>query len=273
MRSLSKAFLAITLLFAGCSEPSSQTPHLRKCGKLKIVSTAPNVTEILYSLGLSNEVVGVSRYSTYPPEAADKPQIGGTYDPNWEMIVSLKPDLVIGLDSQEEMAVQLKALDIDFLGVPHERIDEVIQSILIIGEACGAEEKAAELVSRLQKNIENAPPFKKIEQLKVLVCVGHNEQLTRMYVAAHNTFYDDLIRLAGGINACTQTAIKYPEISPEGLRAMRPDLIIDISPGLPAETIERWAPYRAVLMTNSYAFIPGPRFGLLLTDFIGAIHE
>jgi ABC-type Fe3+-hydroxamate transport system substrate-binding protein len=96
-----------------------------------------------------------------------------------------------------------------------------------------------------------------------------------MYIAARNTFYDDLITLAGGTNACEQTAVKYPEISPESLRAMQPDLIIDIFPTLgknPPDFSSLWKPYPVVVMTNSYAFIPGPRLGLLLEDFIGAVH-
>lgn len=246
----------------------------------RIVSIAPNVTEILYTLGLSNQVVGVSKFSNYPPEAKEKPCVGGTYDPNWEMIVSLQPDLVIGLDSQQEIAAQLKKLDIDFLGVPHERVEEIMQSVLIIGKACDAEKKAQEIFQTLKLTTSGHMNSSGNWKPKVLICIGHDEQMTRMYVAARNTFYDDLINLAGGTNACEQTAIKYPEISPESLHAMQPDLIIDLVPNLgsrlslqPDDFSEDWKPYRAVIITNDYAFIPGPRFGLLLEDFNRVIHE
>jgi iron complex transport system substrate-binding protein len=280
MRSLSKAFLALTLLLAGCGEQPEKVSHLRKCDTFRIVSLAPNITEILYALGMSNQVIGVSKYSTYPPEAAKKPAVGGTYDPNWERIVSLQPDLVIGLESQEEIAAQLKQLGIDFLGVPHERVEEIMDSILMIGEACGAQAEAQQLFQTLEKTALRHRNFSNGWKPRVLVCIGHDEQLTRMYVAAHNTFYDDLINLAGGTNACVQTAVKYPEISPEGLRAIKPDLVIDLVPNpgsrlnlQPEKLSKDWKPCKAVVMTNSYAFIPGPRFGLLLEDFIKAIHE
>ena len=280
------ALLAAALLLAGCGERPEQLSHLRKCDHLRIVSIAPNVTEILYALGLGNRVVGVSRYSKYPPAAKNKPQVGGTYDPNWEMIVSLRPDLVIGLDSQQEIAAQLKQLDIDFLGVPHERVEEIMRSILIIGEACGAEEKAQDLFQTLEANVGQASSLSMHTQPnnnrqsgsmsyikpKVLVCIGHDEQMSRMYVAAHNTFYDDLINLAGGTNACKQTAVKYPEISPEALHAMQPDLIIDILPDIGNVSSTHWKHPNVVTITNDYAFIPGPRFGLLLDDFTKAIH-
>ena len=272
MRTLRIALLALALLLAGCGERLNPTAH----DGLRIISIAPNVTEILYSLGQSNQVVGVSKFSLYPPEAAKKPSVGGTYDPNWEMIVSLQPDLVIGLNSQEEIAAQLKQLNINFLGVPHKHIQDILQSILIIGKACGAETEAQELFQSLEATALQHKDFSKDQKPRVLVCIGHDPSLSRMYIAARGTFFDDLINLAGGINACEQTAIKYPEISPEGLHVINPDVVIDIVPPIEkisADYSKVWTPYRAVIMTNQYAFIPGPRFGLLLNDFIETINN
>ena len=110
--------------------------------------------------------------------------------------------------------------------------------------------------------------------------------MTRMYISARGTFYDDLINLAGGINACGQTSIKYPEISPEGLHTLQPDLIIDLVPdkGVKASSFAKdsagrqpasnaWKHPNVVTLTNDYSFIPGPRFGLLLKDFEKAIQQ
>jgi iron complex transport system substrate-binding protein len=234
---------------------------------------APNTTEILYALELGKEVVGVSSYTTYPPEAKEKPLVGGTYDPNFEMVVALQPDLVIGLNTQKDIEAQLNQLDIPFLGVEHEHIREILLSILTIGKACNAETKAQQLFQSLEKQLTEFSRVWKAPKPKVLVCVGHDESLSRMYVAAQGTFYAELINLAGGVNACTETSQKYPEISPEGLAVMDPDVVIDILPNIGNFSSEHWKPYRAVAMTNSYSFIPGPRFVLLLEDFTKAIHE
>jgi ABC-type hemin transport system substrate-binding protein len=94
-----------------------------------------------------------------------------------------------------------------------------------------------------------------------------------MYVAGKGTFFDELIERAGGVNACGATTAKYPEISPEGLTVIRPDVVIDIFPNAGNFSAGAWAPYRAVVITNDYASIPGPRFVLLLQDFIKAINE
>ena len=265
----STVLFAAALLLAGCGERRVQSPHQG----LRIVAMAPNTTEILYALGLSNSVVGVSHYAVYPPDAAQKPSVGGTYDPNWEMIVALQPDLVVGLDSQKDIAAQLKALGIPFLGVAHEHISEIMQSILTIGKVCGAEAEAQALFQTLEATALRLTVSSGDRKPRVLVCVGHDESLSRMYVAGKGTFYDELIEHAGGVNACGETVAKYPEISPEGLTVMHPDVVIDILPNPGHFTSSDWRPYRAVVITNDYASIPGPRFVLLLQDFINAIHE
>lgn len=264
------AVLALALLLAGCGERTVQ-----KHDGLRIIAMAPNTAEILYALGLSNEVVGVSRFCSYPPDVTNKPTVGGLYDPNWEMIVALQPDLVVGLKTQKEIEGQLDALGIKFLGVSHEHISDILQSILTIGKACGAEEKAQQLFQSLELTASELAVSSEHRKPRVLVCVGHDEALTRIYIAARETFYDELIELAGGVNACEETAGNYPEISPEGLAVMNPDLVIDIFP-MVGKTIpdfsNGWKNYRAVAITNDYAWVPGPRFVLLLEDFIGAIH-
>lgn len=262
--------LSASLWLSGCEKAPPQSPAE---DGLRIISMAPNITEILYALGLSNNVVGVSRYSTYPPEAAEKPVVGALYDPNWEKIVSLQADLVIGLKTQKETEAQLQALDIDFVGVSHEHIRDILQSILTLGKICGAENEAQRLLQTLKKETEwlTVPP--ETRKPRVLVCIGHDATLSRMYIAGKHTFYDELLTLAGGTNACGQTRIPYPEISPEGLRAIDPDLILDLLP--PQETFspEIWGEQSVITLTNDYSFIPGPRFVLLLEDFVKAIHE
>lgn len=263
------ALLAAALLLAGCGKQIAQKPH----DGLRIVSTAPNTTEILYALGLSNQVVGVSRFCSYPPEVKDKPTVGGLYDPNWEMIVALQPDLVIGLKTQKELETQLKVLGIPFLGVSHEQINDILQSILTIGKACGAEAEAQELCQSLEATASRLTVPSNDRKPNVLVCVGHDESMSRMYIAAKNTFYDELIERAGGVNACPETSQKYPEISPEGLAAMNPDVVIDILPAIGKNDSKGWKPYRSVSITNDYSWIPGPRFVLLLKDFVTAIQS
>src|SRR5712691_10755289 len=66
----------------------------------RIVSLSPNVTEILYGVGAWPQVVAVSQYCTYPEDVKNKPRVDGWRDTNLEQVMALKPDLVIGVDTQ-----------------------------------------------------------------------------------------------------------------------------------------------------------------------------
>src|SRR5690554_2332570 len=85
----------------------------------RLIALAPSVTENLYALGLGDRVVGVSDYSNYPPEAQEKPIIGDALHLNFEQILILEPDLIIG-DAQ---LVRTHIQKLDELGLPVLAID------------------------------------------------------------------------------------------------------------------------------------------------------
>ena len=268
------------LLLAGCGKPeqSAVPDHPPE----RIISLAPNTTEILFALGLGDRVVAVSSFCSYPSSVKELPGIGGLYDPNLEKIAALRPDLVVGLATQQETAGNLKLLQIPFVGVSHEHIDEVLGSILTIGKACNAEGEARELVADLRREVEEVrfrPDSQTVpgDSPSVLICISRDETAQRCYIAARGSFYDELVELAGGINACTETTLKYPEISPEGLVVLNPDIIIDIGPTAGPDAWRRYTTLSAVqngritVITADYASIPGPRFVELLADFRKAI--
>ena len=73
----------------------------------RIVSLIPAVTEMLFAIGAGDQVVGVSTFDTYPKEATTRPRVGGLFDPNFEAILTLRPDLVVVYGSQEELIRRL----------------------------------------------------------------------------------------------------------------------------------------------------------------------
>lgn len=249
----------------------------------RVVSLAPSVTETLFALGLGDRVVGVTRYCDYPPEATRKPKVGGYYDPNYEAILSLKPDLVIVLAANEDHKSKFEALGLDALEVDNERVEGILNSILKIGERLGAEDKAEALVrgikSRMGKLAKDVNGGRKP---KILISVGRNMgtgSISDVYIAGEKTFYDDLISLAGGVNAYRGASLAYPAVSAEGIIRMKPDLIIDMVPDIEKEgwdegdIVKEWESVLGVEALNEtrvhvigdkYAVIPGPRFILTL---------
>jgi len=191
----------------------------------RIVSLAPNITEILYFLGLNDRVVGVTRFSDYPPEAANKPKVGSYIDLNVEKIIDLSPDLVIGTVSGNEAGViaMLDQVGIESFITDARDISGVIENIAIVGRLCGIPEKAESLTAGLKSRMARVLE-KTISREKPLVLLQIN--LRPIMTLNRDSFLHDLIRLAGGDNISADNAIRYPTISIEEVINKRPDIII-----------------------------------------------
>ncbi len=192
----------------------------------RIVSLAPNLTEILFALGLEKEVVGVTLYSDYPPAATKKPKVGGFWQPNVEAVIAAKPDLVItlGFEQQKNIAERLKRIGYSSLTVSIENVNDLFEVIEKIGAATGKQCRANELVGDIRKKLNN-----------LSVLVGTNDRIRVLWVvqreplrvAGRDTFVNEMIELAGGQNAIGSTVHKYPPIGAEQVIASRTEVIIE----------------------------------------------
>lgn len=259
-------------------------------GPERIVSLAPNATEILYTLGLGNRVVGVTRYCDYPTSATQKTKVGGYFDPSYETILTLKPDLVILVDSHDEAMERLESLGLKTLTIPHKTLDDIRQAVEILARRCGADEKARDLLEKMEQKeraIRQAVEGKK--RPKVLICIGRDTKsktLEGMYVAGQDGFYNRLIEAAGGVNAYRQNT-PFPQLSAESVIQLNPDVIIDLVSHFNPETnptskIEKqWSQLKTVravqegrvhAIVSEYALRPGPRYVLFLEELARLLH-
>ena len=215
----------------------------------RIVSMAPNLTEILFALGLCDEVVGVTLDSDYPPAAANKPKVGTFWQPNIEAVIAAKPDLVItlGFNQQRNLAERLKRIGYDSLSLNIEKVDEFFEAVRRIGAATGKWNEANELESGIRKSLDNLAAYVGTDKrIKVLWVVQRHP----LRVAGRDTFVNEMIELAGGENAIGPTVHKYPPIGAEQVIACRPDVIIepvmegqDLT-GQRDKTLEYWSKFR-----------------------------
>jgi iron complex transport system substrate-binding protein len=192
----------------------------------RIVSLAPNNTEILFALGLGDKVVAVTDYDDYPPEVKNITSIGGFSTPDIEKIISLAPDLILADSIQKvEVIPQLEAKGLTVFGTDPKNLSEVLQAITIVGDITGAQEAATSLVSQMQSHIDTIANKTKgltIEQKpRVYYVVWHDP----LMVAGSATLEDELISLAGGINIAGNRG-SYYDISLEAVLAADPDVII-----------------------------------------------
>jgi len=192
----------------------------------RIVCLAPNLTEILFALGLEKEIVGVTLHSDYPPAAAEKTKMGTFWQPNIEAIVAAKPNLVItlGFEQQKNLAERLKRIGYSSLMVNLEKVSHLFKVIAEIGSATGRQDRADALVTDIRQRLDKLSVLVGTRTKVRVLWVVQREPLR---VAGRDTFVNEMIELAGGENAIGPTVHKYPPIGAEQVIACGADVIIE----------------------------------------------
>lgn len=123
---------------------------------MKIVSLAPSNTEILYSLGAEDRIVGTTSLCDHPDEAVEKPSVGGWTNPRVDRLEELEPDLVIASDDLQDGAVErVEDAGFEVSQVKPHTLGEVYQSIIEIGEAVNRGREAENLVEQMRAELES----------------------------------------------------------------------------------------------------------------------
>jgi iron complex transport system substrate-binding protein len=204
----------------------------------RIISLAPNLTEILFAMGLGDRIVGVTNFCDYPEDAKKKPKIGGMYNPSMEAVVSLRPDMVVMTTdgNLKQFEERLRSLGVKTYVFRARRLTELPQGIRDMGSTLGLKERANALASEIEKKLErfNAknqksnpplPPFSKEGRgglkKKVLFIVWPEP----LIVAASGTAIDDAISLLGCENIASKAYTSYPKYSVEEIIRQAPDVI------------------------------------------------
>lgn len=196
----------------------------------RIISLAPNLTEILFALGLDSEIVAVSNNCDYPDRAKDKPKIGTFWQPNTEAIIASRPDLVITLatEQQKSVAETLSRLRFKVLTLRIEKIEGLFAAIQEIGDAAGCRQRADKLVKNISSQLNNLQSkFSSTDKIRILWAV----QVEPLRIVGRNTFINEMIDLVGGENAIGPTIGQYPQISTEEILVCGAEVIIQSAMG------------------------------------------
>lgn len=262
----------IFAIVAGCKAPSSQpAPGQVQSQNLpeaptRIVSLAPNVTEILFAVGAGPQVVGVTRYCDFPKQVSVLPKIGGLVDPDAEAIVALQPDLVIGVTSAGDPAITktLERAKIPFLFVRMESMDETLRGIRTIAHAAAKGSQGDALVADLTASLAPVGAPDDPARPSVLMVFGHKP----IVAAGPGTFAHDLLTRAGGNNVLQNSSQPWPSLDAEQVLKLNPDRILDLSMVEESPDDGFWESMpalEAVESHNVYRFVdpammrPGPR--------------
>ncbi len=190
----------------------------------RIVSLAPSNTEVLFALGLDERIVGVTDYCNYPAEALDKSRIGGFSTVSIEKVVALHPDLVIASPGNNLEAVdRIKGLGIPVYYADAQNLDGICATFEKLGYITGTSDKASEIIADLKAREEKVR--KEGEAYIKNPVIAHVIWYDPIYVSGKGTFQDELIQIAGGVNAFSDKS-SHAIVNIEEFISKKPDIIM-----------------------------------------------
>lgn len=249
-------------------------------GQERIVTLSPSINEIVFALEKGQNVVANTKFCDYPIESKDIPKIGGYSSISLEKILETKPTIVIGQDYDEKLTQNLKALNIKVLSYKTNTIENITNTISQLGLLFDKEEKANELVSNINQNLDSLKSI--VENKKILIVISPKNTLSNdIYVTGNFLYFEDIIKASGNKNAYNSSHSSQPVVNTEKIINMNPDIIVLLAPFYEGKTQELeeikklWAalPINASKQNNIYAVdkeyagIPSHRVGYFIEDF------
>ncbi|MGH8244228.1 MAG: ABC transporter substrate-binding protein, partial [Steroidobacteraceae bacterium] len=235
---------AAALLLACAKEPVAPARE-------RIVSVAPNLTEMLFAAGAADQVVAVSAYSDYPPAARDLPQVGDAFRLDYERIVALAPTVAVVWEkgTPAGVAERLQGLGIRVVSIPTRRLDDIAAGVIELGELAGtqkiAEPAAGDFraaIAALRGRYRGRPPIRVFVQIDdaPLYTVGGPHLIT------------EILGLCGGVNIYAESGALALPVDLESVLARAPDLILSTDDGDPGPFWARFGELPAVARDNVY---------------------
>jgi len=253
---------------------------------LRILSLAPNLTEILFAMGLGDCVVGRTTCCLYPPEAAALPAVGDTLHLDLEAIIRVEPTLAFTVTRRPETIRRLAGLGLRVVPVENDRMGQLREAIRTIGRETGRPAAAADLLKTIDADL--AAVRARVADLprpRTLFAFPMTVGSPRIMVAGRGSFVDELLDVAGADNAYPEAA-DWPTVSPQQVVAMQPEVVV-INAAVPGpadrdEVIRRgWESLSSVpavrdgrvyVRPEAYLTIPGPRVGQAARVLAETIH-
>lgn len=236
---MKRTFLCLTLIIT-CSFSSSaragETPQ-------RIISLAPNMTEILFALGLGSRIVGVTSFCDYPADAKRKPKVGGMSNPSLEAVISLKPDVVVmTIDGNpREFEERLRSLGIKTYVFRASRLRELPNGIRDLGKVLGVPEEAEKFAREFEAAVKKVGSGERVTGTHTLSARGRTLFIVwpePLIAAGPGTVIDDALTLIGLDNIASDSRVSYPKYSIEEIIRRAPEVII-IGKGMDHKDIEK----------------------------------
>ncbi|MDD4101783.1 MAG: helical backbone metal receptor [Kiritimatiellae bacterium] len=253
----------------------------------RLVCGSPAVTEIVFALGCGDRVVGVSDYTSFPPEACLKPRVGGLVNPNRERLLALRADCIITQGRHEALAsfsakhsVRLHSVCLDSLADILTAVGTIAQTLAVDDRGSALQDQIRNALAQVASRRASVPP-----QRTLLLLGRIPGDLTGLTTVGPETFLDDLLTLAGGSNIFADATGAYPQVSKETLLVRQPEVVLELHPGgmtdkVRARLLADWTIFadmpavrqsRVHFLTNDFMLVPGPRVAQIAQVLANAI--
>ena len=223
----------------------SYTPAFPKTPKVATLS--PHITELVYSAGAGPLLVGVSAYSNYPEEATQLPVIGDAFAINQELLLQLKPDLVLYWKDNiaKQMVNQVENLGIKTLAIDTLHIADIPKAIQVIADTTGTTPNTAVAnflprIEALKANAQNKP------QLKALIQISDKP----IYTVNKNHWMSESLNICGMTNIFADLPLQSTSVNLESIIARNPDVLVRFSPITPNEQLALYPQINAIKNNN-----------------------
>ena len=244
-----------------------------------IVTLSPSAAEILYAIGAGDQIVAVSEFTDYPPEAAEKPVVGG-FDGKTlsiETIISFEPDLVYLTEGMHNFLIEpLDSYGIKWYLSNATSITAIEKEIMDLGEITGHQDEAAQVVAQMA---EKLPETAGDSSIKVYYEVWNAPFMS----VGSTSFINDVIVNAGGKNIFDDLTDAYPMVSDETIIARAPDVILlPRSNGVTVEDVKARAGWDSIpAVVNDRIYIiddnmysrPAPRIADVVLDLSELLNQ
>lgn len=240
-------------------------------GDDRFIVLGPSLVELIHVCGLSDRIVGIDRYTAWPP-TLDAMDIGGYLDPSLEAIVALAPTSIHMVGESAELDELAASLGIPIHRYRFDTIEDVFASAdtLSARYAGGAGGFRTDLEADLD-SIAAAIGHRGVSGSSALVVVYHESGASSVTVAGRGTFFDGLLERMGCTLSAPSSGV-WPMVSAEGVLELAPDVIICLFPdAADSSAIRRnetaywtslgFAEDRICSLFQSYLLIPGGRLG------------
>jgi iron complex transport system substrate-binding protein len=242
----------------------------------RIVSLIPAVTEMLFAMDAGDQVVGVSTFDHYPPAAETRTRVGALVDPDFERIISLRPDLVIVYATQTDLIARLDRAHLPIFRYQHAGLADVMTTMRTLGARIGRAREADREATRIEHDLDEvrASTAGRPRPRTALVFGREPGALRGIFVSGGVGFLHDMLEAAGGTNVFGDVPQQSLQASAELLIARAPEVILELRPD------ERWSDDRlrhetavwkglptlpavrsghVYILANEVLLVPGPR--------------